>query len=271
MALSERSDALRPQNQLRTALRLATVCRVVELSPRMRRIVLTGPELAGQMPWGQGAPLVSAHFDDHCRLYIPQGGEEPSQLKRSESNLPDSLRGRGRDYGISHWDPKRNELSIDVFRHGDGLANRWAFEAREGDFAYVSGPDVTAAAPQADWYLFVADQSGLPAVERWLREAAPSVRAAAVISVYDVAEVRPLPTAASASIDWLMGRAGPGRCNSSLLRAAEHAAHILAAAGGEGSAWVAGESRLAAELCELLEGIVGAGRVQVGRYWSSQS
>lgn len=272
MAHSERNDALRPRTELPTALRQVTVARAVSLSPRMRRLILTGPELAGHMPWGQCPPLASPNFDDHCKLLIPQPGVEVERAAPGQTGagLPDSLRGRGRHYTISHWDPAAGELWLDVLRHEGGLVGQWAFAAQVGDVAYLGGPRATAAAPHADWYLFVADQAALPAVERWMRQAAPGVRAAAVISVYDVAEVRPLATAADASIDWMVGQAGPGRCNSGLLRAAERAALTLATGGGEGFAWVAGESALASDLRELLEGIVGAGRVEVGRYWSAQ-
>ena len=53
------------------------VLRVVELTPRMRRITLGGPELAG---------FISLGSDDHVKLFFPQNAEEQAALESLELN-----------------------------------------------------------------------------------------------------------------------------------------------------------------------------------------
>ncbi|WP_457493489.1 siderophore-interacting protein, partial [Streptomyces sp. P5_D11] len=48
------------------------VLRVVDLTPRMRRITLGGPELAG---------FVSLGTDDHVKLLFPQNAEQAAALE----------------------------------------------------------------------------------------------------------------------------------------------------------------------------------------------
>lgn len=48
------------------------VLRVVDLTPRMRRITLGGPELAG---------FISLGTDDHVKLLFPQTAEEHAALE----------------------------------------------------------------------------------------------------------------------------------------------------------------------------------------------
>ncbi|MFP3374577.1 siderophore-interacting protein, partial [Pseudomonas sp. SIMBA_068] len=48
------------------------VLRVVDLTPRMRRITLGGPELAG---------FISLGSDDHVKLLFPQNAEQQAALE----------------------------------------------------------------------------------------------------------------------------------------------------------------------------------------------
>src|SRR5271169_3625732 len=47
--------------------RMLTVARIRDLTPHMRRITLTGDDLAG---------FVSSGFDDHIKLFLPRPGED---------------------------------------------------------------------------------------------------------------------------------------------------------------------------------------------------
>ncbi|HLR77937.1 MAG TPA: siderophore-interacting protein, partial [Burkholderiaceae bacterium] len=60
-------------------LRLLTVRRIAQLSPAMRRITLTGDDLAG---------FLSPSFDDHVKLIVPEGkGEKPHMPVLGEKGL----------------------------------------------------------------------------------------------------------------------------------------------------------------------------------------
>ena len=54
------------------------VLRVVDITPRMRRITLGGPELAG---------FISLGSDDHIKLLFPQNAAEQAALESPTFNI----------------------------------------------------------------------------------------------------------------------------------------------------------------------------------------
>lgn len=109
------------------------VLRVVDLTPRMRRITLGGPELAG---------FVSLGTDDHVKLLFPQNAEQAAALEtlvlgagKDNGPLPEM-----RDYTPRRYDLDALELDIDFVLHGDGPASTWAEQAKPGQFLHIGGP-----------------------------------------------------------------------------------------------------------------------------------
>ena len=108
------------------------VLRVVDLTPRMRRITLGGRELAG---------FVSLGTDDHVKLLFPQNAAEQAALEtlvlgagKSDGPMPAM-----RDYTPRRYDLDTLELDIDFVLHGDGPASTWAEQAKPGQFLHMAG------------------------------------------------------------------------------------------------------------------------------------
>ncbi|NNM72747.1 siderophore-interacting protein [Enterovirga aerilata] len=204
--------------------RVLTVAKVERLVPSMVRVTLAGPDLAG---------FVSASYDDHVKLFFPVEGGEPA----------------GRDYTPRRFDPARNELAIDFALHEAGPATRWASEARQGDSLTIGGPRGSFVVPDDfDWYLFVGDETALPAIGRRLEELRPGTRSIVVAEVAGPQEELALPSRSAVEAIWVhRGAAEPGTTTG-----LEEAVARLSLPEGEGYAWVAGEAAIARRLRRLL-------------------
>ncbi|MFI5841642.1 siderophore-interacting protein [Catenuloplanes sp. NPDC051500] len=137
------------------------VLRVEELGSAMRRIVLGGPELESDFPF---LPLAAA---DHVKVVVPD--EETGELTLPAAGRPSPL--TTRDYTPRRFDAAAGELTIDFVLHAHGPAGRWATTAAPGASLGVIGPRGSQVFPaDCDDYLLVADETGLPATERFLEE-----------------------------------------------------------------------------------------------------
>ena len=70
------------------------VLRVVDITPRMRRITLGGPELAG---------FISLGSDDHIKLLFPQNAAEQAALESPTF----SIKGDGPQPAMRDYTPRR--------------------------------------------------------------------------------------------------------------------------------------------------------------------
>ncbi len=108
------------------------------LSPSMRRIRCTAPGLAdlSYLP-GQDVML---------NVPTPSG----SFFRRR--------------YTIRSFEPEVPAIDIDMVLHGDGPAASWATDAKPGDTIEAIGPrGKITVDPEAEWHLFVGDDSAIPA------------------------------------------------------------------------------------------------------------
>ncbi|OKH87959.1 siderophore-interacting protein [Thalassospira sp. TSL5-1] len=141
-----------------------TVGRVTDLSMDMRRLRLYGDDLT---PYQAGGI--------HVRLLVPpQGDLAPQWPGLGENGLlvwpAGEKRVEQRTYTIRQINVDAGWMDIDFVRHGDnGPASRFAENATSGQLVGVSGP-VGNELPDADWYLFAADETGIPAICRYLEE-----------------------------------------------------------------------------------------------------
>lgn len=109
-------------------------------------------------------------------------------------------RARLRTYTVRTWDTVRGEITIDFVVHGDeGIAGPWAARATPGDEISFVGPG-GAYAPALDvpWYLFIGDESALPAIAAALEALPAGARAKAFVEVATTADEVPLRTPAEA-------------------------------------------------------------------------
>jgi len=216
-----------------------TVVGSARLTPHMQRLRLTAPQLDG---FG----------------YLP--GQDVMLLVAAEGNRPVRRR-----YTIRELDATARRLTVDIVLHGDGPGERWVRSARPGDKIEGIGPrgKITTSAG-ADWHLFLADESGLPAAFA-MTEALPAGSSAAlVLEIPEQRDEQELSSAATTRIRWLHRLGGPAGDQSAL--AAEAAEVELRP--GRGQAYVFGEAKVVARLREILaERGLGEDQVSPKAYW----
>ena len=173
------------------------VLRVVDITPRMRRITLGGPELAG---------FVSLGSDDHIKLMFPQNAAEQAALESPTFSIKgDGPQPAMRDYTPRRFDLSLGELDIDFVLHGDGPASTWAEQAQVGQHLYIGGPRGSMIVPDMfDSYLLIGDETALPAIARRLEELPAGRKVLAVIEIADAAEQQALHSAAELEVIWVL-------------------------------------------------------------------
>jgi len=214
------------------------VLRVVDLTPRMRRITLGGPELAG---------FISLGTDDHVKLLFPQNAEQTAALEtmvlgagKDNGPLPEM-----RDYTPRRYDLDKLELDIDFVLHGDGPASTWAEQAKPGQFLHIGGPRGSMIVPDIfDSYLLIGDETALPAIARRLEGLASNRKALVVIEVENGAEQQVLESAAQVNVIWVLREGG----KDNLLTTVKQ----LQVPKGNLYAWVATETKVSRQIRRVL-------------------
>lgn len=173
------------------------VLRVVDITPRMRRITLGGPELAG---------FISLGSDDHIKLLFPRNAAEQAALDSPTFNIKgDGPQPAMRDYTPRRYDAQRGELDIDFVLHGDGPASTWAAQATPGQHLHIGGPRGSMIVPDMfDSYLLIGDETALPAIGRRLEELPAGRKVLAVIEIADAAERQTLHSDADVEVIWVL-------------------------------------------------------------------
>jgi len=221
-----------------TVLRELRVVRAENVTPGMRRVTLTGEQLAGfEVSGGRLPEFRSDGFDDHVKLFVPVEGEERPPLPVQG---PDRLEwgaagGRpvAKDYTVRRFDRDVSELDLDFVRHGEGFAAGWAERVDGGEPAWIVGPTRSLLPPEGqDWMLIAGDESALPAIERLLEEWPAGWRGQVVIELSRPEHRSDLVAPPGVSVTWT---AGPDEWVD--------AVRGLSWWPGEVFCWVAGETR----------------------------
>ena len=211
------------------------VLRVVDITPRMRRITLGGEQLAG---------FVSLGSDDHIKLLFAQNAAEQAALESPTF----SVKGEGpqpamRDYTPRRIDLSRGELDIDFVLHGDGPASTWAEQAKPGQHLHIAGPRGSMIVPDMfDSYLLIGDETAIPAIARRLEELPAGRKVLAVIEIADAHEQQALDSAADVQVIWVV------RGQDELLGTLRD----LQVPEGSLYAWVATETKLSRQVRRVL-------------------
>jgi NADPH-dependent ferric siderophore reductase len=226
--------------------RTLNVVRVERLPPGMVRIVLGGDELRG---------FTSLGFDDHIKLFFPQGNEEPGAAPPM------------RDYTPRHFTADPDELWVDFYLHGGGPATSWAAQARVGQTLLIAGPRGSSViAPEGiALHLLIGDETALPAVGRRLEELPLSSGAIVVIEIEAGSEPPALSSQAAVQYVWVLRDPHIGSSQQAIieaLRGLEFATHRC-------FAWVACESRTARAIRTYLRDERGFDKrwVKAAGYW----
>jgi NADPH-dependent ferric siderophore reductase len=175
------------------------VAHVIDITPKMRRITLTGEQLQG---------FVSAAPDDHVKLVFATNDVERAALDAFMAGTAgpgsDGPKPVMRDYTPRRYDAENGTLEIDFVLHGDGPAATWAENAKPGDHLHIAGPRGSLIVPDMfEHYLIIGDESALPAIARRLEELPAGRSVQAIIEIEDDAERQPLDTNTHLDCRWV--------------------------------------------------------------------
>lgn len=180
-----------------------TVQRTERLTPHLVRVHLGGSGFDDFVPGG--------HTDSYVKLLF---GSDTSPVLRT--------------YTVRRVDHEKRELAIDFVVHGDeGVAGRWAANARAGDRLRFRGPGgAYTPRPDADWHLLAGDESAVPAIAAALEALPAGARAQVFVEVAGRGDEIDLHTAADATVTWIHRGGGAGEVADD--RSGEHAPLVAA-------------------------------------------
>ena len=202
-----------------TRRRTLIVETAVNLTPNMLRISFTADDLHD---------FVSLSADDHIKLFFPVEGESDCM----------------RDYTPRLFDTEQGTLVLDFALHEAGVATRWAIAAKTGDKLDIGGPRGSAIIPaDFDWYWLIGDETGLPAIGRWLEEARAGVLATTFVVVESEADKQVISTNAAWAPVWMPRN--NARDDAALLRTVLEMHEMPP---GDGFVWIAAEATAARSL-----------------------
>lgn len=218
------------------ALFWAEVTCVDDLTPSMRRVTFTGPELGAFGDPG---------FDQRIKLIFPKAGAALDALINGDEwypawcALPDEHRPPIRTYTTRAVRPDCAEIDVDMVRHEPaGPAGRWLAEVVPGERILIVGPNARYAgevggvdfvAPEVtDAFLIGGDETAAPAISRILEDLPAEARGIAVVEFPDDADAAYLPTHPGIEVRAFgRGKGKPGdKLVAEVARAAEELAPI---------------------------------------------
>jgi NADPH-dependent ferric siderophore reductase len=227
------------QHITRTGQFLATVAELRALSPRMRRIVLTAPEIAGR------------HWPLACDIAVVLAGPDGREVRRRYTVRSSA----------------GEQLVLDAVLHGHGPGSSWAQSLEPGHRVTFFGPRGELPLPPAGWLLALTDEAGLPAIGALAEAAGEAGRKLQVLA--EIAEdSERYPLTENAEVRWLTrdGRAA-GPPDLLLAALAE-----FGPAPGPGFAYVLGESRAIVTVRdELARFGLSRSEVYAKGYWNLNS
>jgi NADPH-dependent ferric siderophore reductase len=175
---------------------LATVKRVVHLTPRMVRITFASPELA---EFGWNGPA------SHIKLIFAR--EEAAAQPGTHAGTPvgaEAPRPMMRTYTPRRFDRGTRELDVDFILHGDGPASTWASQAAVGQTLAIAGPGRNYVIDTAaDWFLLAGDDTAIPAISTILESLPAHLAAQVFLEVVDRDDEVEIPAHPRATITWL--------------------------------------------------------------------
>lgn len=238
--------ALRIARRVRHPLkfRLLEVVEVSDLTPSLKRVVLTGDL----------EDFVSLGFDDHVKIFPVREGETLA-LPTVGPDGPVFAEPRPvmRDYTPRLWDTAAKTLTVDFAVGHGGPATDWVMTARPGSKLGVGGPRGSFIVPTAfPHHVLIGDETAVPAISRRLEELSGGSKALVIVEVEDEASAPPLNSAADLTVVRVDRKGGPRGRVEGLQAAAETALADLPR--DDAYVWIAGESQAA----RTLRGVVVA-------------
>lgn len=239
------------------------VLRKEQLSPHMVRIIAGGPELAKFEAKDATDMYVKIHF-----LCPDVEYAEPVDVFALREVMPREHWSVTRTYTVRWINMATKEIAIDFVVHGEsGLAGPWAAAAAPGDRIIFVGPGgAYKPNPDADWHLFVGDESALPAIARALESLPNDARGHVYIEADTAADIQSMAKPDGVELNWVFRNGtAPDQCTL-LLDAVTNGAWPA----GTVDAFVHGEREYMKGLRDLLFKQRGLERSQVSLsgYWA---
>jgi NADPH-dependent ferric siderophore reductase len=207
-----------------------------DLGPRMRRITLTSDDLRN-FSYEPGQDI----------MLVLSGGERPLS----------------RRYTIRAYDPLKRAVELNIVAHGvDGPGAEWAAATESGDRVNGVGPrGKIFLDPEADWHLFLGDETAAPGYLHMLEALTDGVPGQAYLEVSSPQDE--LPTSAD-GVNWLY-RGDVPAISSTMLVDAMTAAELPE---GRGRVYIAGEVQIVnAVLRAALGRGMSADQLSPKAYW----
>lgn len=180
--------------------RLLTVTAVQQVTPLLRRIILTGDSLIG---------FPEDRFGAHLKVFLPREGQTDIHLPTIGPNgliwPPADKKPIARTYSVRYYDPDKNHLAIDFVRHGhNSPAASWAERARKGDQLGIAGPGGPhpLIAP-ADFHVIAGDMTALPAISSLLEYLPEKTEGDAFIEIVNQNQIHNLINNTSIQVHWV--------------------------------------------------------------------
>lgn len=222
--------------------RPAKVVEVLEVSSRLRRIVVAGVSL---FDFPEGKP------GNWVKLFL-EGSNEGVSV--------------GRAYSILEWNSERRRMTFDMALHGGGPMSQWAANARVGDRLSLSGPRGGFLENNpGSWLLLAGDESALAAIQAIMAQTTPEKELHVFIEVSAESEIIELPPRPNAVIRWLLRDSETPETSSTIYEAIR----CSPLPNRSGGAWVAGESGVVKKIRQhlLRERGFNAEDVQAAAFW----
>ncbi|MBU2872178.1 siderophore-interacting protein [Colwellia sp. E2M01] len=175
-------------------MRMTTVTSVTELSPHMKRIIVSGDDLK-DFPEDKKSAHVKAIFPD------PNSAHKTPKL-----GLYFGFKKWMRSYTVREFNKERLELTLDfAVNDHKGLATNWAVQAKPGDKLGIAGPgEPKHTNLQEDNHLFFGDITALPAIAATLEQLPASAKGKAWIQVPTELDKQSFIAPKDIEINWLV-------------------------------------------------------------------
>jgi NADPH-dependent ferric siderophore reductase len=216
------------------------VLKAFDITPNMRRVQLTGDNLDEFEP----RPA------QEIVLQLSDGSGEPAR----------------RHYTIRRYDRASKIIDVDFVLHGHrtpGVA--WALDAKPGDLLDIRGPRGRIGIDSAaDWYLFLGDETAIPAIFALIESLRAGVPAFAFIEIGGEPDKQKVETAAKLDLKFLSRNGATPGPNDILAKAL--AGSTLPS--GNGQAFTLGEtSNIRGLRHGLVERGMDRGQIYSEGYW----
>jgi NADPH-dependent ferric siderophore reductase len=180
------------------------------ITPRMMRVEFKAADL-DELAWTRGQDLV---------LELPMRGGAIAR----------------RHYTIRNLDPAAKTLAIDFVLHGSSPAGDWVRGVQPGDSIAAAGPRGHTYIHEADWHLFIGDETCIPGIAAMIEGLPRGEKASAFLEVAGDDERQSI--GGDAQVTWLSRDGAPAGPSRILYDAVER----FTFPPGRGHAYVIGET-----------------------------